>query len=170
MNNTKTITVTRSNIVLFLILLTVATLAPYARNQFVTGTIVNCTLLVTTATLGIGAGLLACIVPSTIALAVGLLPAALAPMIPFVIMGNAILIITFDYLNKTNYWLGAITGSVLKSGLLFATIWLVTNLLVNKNPAASVAYMMSWPQLVTALAGSVAAFVIIYPKKQDAAR
>ena len=91
MNSTKTFNVTKTDITVFLILLVVATLAPYTRNQYISGTIVNCTLLIATATLGIRAGLLICIIPSTIALATGLLPPVLAPMIPFIILGNAAL-------------------------------------------------------------------------------
>jgi len=165
MKVTKPLTITKTNITVFLILLAIATLAPYARNQFITGTIVNCTLLVTIATLGIRAGLLLCIIPSAIALAIGLLPAVLAPMIPFVILGNAVLIIVFDCLRNINYWLSVVSGAVLKFGLLAGAISIVTHLVINENAAASVSYMMSWPQLVTALAGSVVAFGILYPKR-----
>jgi hypothetical protein len=143
MNNTRALTINKTNIITFLILLMVATLAPHAGNQFVTGTIVNCTLLITVATLSIRAGLLTCIIPSTIALTTGLLPVVLAPMIPFIILGDAVLLITFDYLNKINYWLGAITGSVLKFAFLAGAISIVTHLIINENAAASLAYMMS---------------------------
>ena len=164
MNATKTINVTKTDITVFFILLAVVTLAPYTRNQYISGTIVNCTLLIATATLGIRAGLLICIIPSTIALATGLLPVVLAPMIPFIILGNAAFIIVFDYLKKINFWLGSISGAVLKFGLLAGSISLVTHLITNKNTAAHVAYMMSWPQLVTSLAGCVVAFGILYLK------
>jgi hypothetical protein len=170
MNNTNTLTLTKTNVTVFLFLLAVATLAPYTRNQFISGTIVNCTLLITTATLGIRAGLLISILPSTIALATGLLPSVLAPMIPFVILGNAVLILVFNYLKNINYWLGAVVGAAIKFGLLTGAISFVTHLIISQKIAASVSYMMSWPQLVTALAGSVVAFGILYVKNKTTTR
>ncbi len=164
MNNTKSLTITKINIVSFLILLSVATLAPFARNQFITGTIVNCTLIIGVCTIGIRSALLLGIIPSTIALATGLLPPVLSPMIPFIILGNAVLVIAFDYFRKVNYWLGAVAGSILKFALLIATTSIVTNLLINDNAAAGVVQMMSWPQLVTALMGSLVSFGILSTK------
>jgi riboflavin transporter len=161
MNSAKTLTITRTNIVVFLVLATAATLAPLSRNQFITGTIVNCALFTGACSIGIRAALLIGIVPGTVALSTGLLPSMLSPMIPFVILGNAVLVITFDYFRKFNYWLGAVAASALKYGLLTAAASIVTNLVINKDAAAGVAYMMSWPQLVTALSGSLAAFGIL---------
>jgi hypothetical protein len=168
MNRIKALFPARTNIAVFLALLIVATLAPYARNQFVTGSIVNGTLLFAVCYLGIRSGLLISIIPSTIALATGVLPAPLAPMIPFIILGNTVLVISFDYLKKINYWLGAISGAVLKFGLLTGMASVVTHLITNKNAAANVAYMMNWPQLVTALAGSLLVFGLLSFKKKPA--
>ena len=164
MNDTRVFSITRTGIILFSVLLSVATLAPLIGNQFITGTIVNSSLLLAVATLGLRSALLIGIIPSIMALATGLLPVVLSPMIPFIILGNTVLIYVFDYFKNVNYWLGAITGAVLKFGLLTAVIPIVTGLLINKNAAAGVAYMMSWPQLVTALAGSLVAFAMLYLK------
>jgi hypothetical protein len=166
MDNTRILTLKKTDILVFSILLIAATLAPLAGNQFVSGTIVNCTLILSVCTLGIGAALLVGIIPSTIALATGLLPAVLAPMIPFIILGNAGLVIVLDQLRKINYWLGAVGGSVLKFGLLTGVSSVVIGLLIDKNLAANVAYMMSWPQLVTALAGGIVSFGILYLKNK----
>jgi hypothetical protein len=170
MNATKTLTISKTGVAVFLILLAAASLAPYTKNQYITGTIVNGTLLITVATLGIRAGLLIGIIPSTIAFVTGLLPTALAPMIPFVILGNAVLMLVFDYLRKTNFWLGAVSGAVLKFGLLIGSIFIVNHLIMNKNVTANATFMMSWPQLVTALAGSAAAFGVLYLKNTRALR
>ncbi len=167
MNKIAILTNKRTEIIIFSVLLGAATLAPLIGNQFITGTIVNSCLLLAAATLGIRAALLIGILPSTIALATGLLPAVLAPMIPFIILGNTILVMVFDYLKRTNYWLGAVTGAVLKFGFLYAMISIVSDLIINKNIVSNVAYMMSWPQLVTALAGSFAAFGILYLKDKS---
>jgi len=168
MNRTQALTLKRTDVIEFIILLFAATLAPLAGNQFITGTIVNSALIVAVSTIGVRAALLIGILPSTIALGTGLLPSILSPMIPFVILGNAVLVIAFDYLKNINYWLGAMIGAVLKFGLLTGAISVVIGLLTNKSVADNVAYMMSWPQLVTAVAGGVIAFGILYLKRQTA--
>lgn len=157
-NQVESIAITRARALEFVLLLVIATAAPLAHNQFVTGPIVNATLLIAVALLGMRDALLIGLIPSSIALAVGLLPPVLAPMIPFIIVGNAVLVITFGYLRRRNYWLGLVSGSILKFAFLFGTSTVVIGLLFDQNLASSVAAMMSWPQLVTALAGGVIAY------------
>jgi len=157
-NRGETLTIDRTSVITFVILLGIASAAPLIRNQFVTGSIVNATLLIAVALLGIRDGLLIGLIPSSIALATGLLPPVLAPMIPFIIVGNAILVVTFGYLRNKNYWLGLVSGSVLKFAFLFGTSSIVINLLFSQKVAASVAMMMSWPQLVTAIVGGLLAY------------
>jgi len=158
--NTKveTLTITKEAVLTFAALLGIATAAPLIGNQFITGSIVNATLLIAVALLGMRDGILIGLIPSSIALATGLLPAVLAPQIPFIILGNAILVVTFGYLRHINYWLGVVSGSVLKFAFLFGTSSIVANLLINEQLAGKVAVMMSWPQLVTALAGGLLAY------------
>lgn len=166
MSGIRTLVLKRTEVLLFLVLLGIATLAPLSGNQFISGTIVNCTLFLAVCSIGIHAALLIGIIPSVIALATGLLPPILAPMIPFIIIGNAILVVVMDKLRKRNYWLGAAAGAFLKFGLLTAVSSIVIGLFMNQTLAAHVSYMMSWPQLVTALAGSVAAFGILFAKRK----
>lgn len=154
----ETLTIDRTSVITFVILLGIASAAPLIGNQFVTGSIVNATLLIAVSLLGMRNGLLIGLIPSSIALATGLLPPVLAPMIPFIIVGNAILVVTFGYLRNKNYWLGLVSGSVLKFAFLFGTSSIVINLLINQKMAASVAMMMSWPQLVTAIVGGLLAY------------
>ena len=155
---TSTLTINRLAIVTFAVLLGIATAAPLVGNQFITGTIVNATLIIATVALGVRNGLLLGLIPSSIALASGLLPALLSPMIPFIILGNAALVVAFDYFGKKNYWLGMVTGSILKFGIIFGTSSIVTNMIVSQQVAAKVAVMMSWPQMVTAFAGGLVAY------------
>ena len=157
-NRVESLAITRARVIEFVLLLTVATAAPLFHNQFITGPIVNATLLVAVALLGMRDGILIGLIPSSIALATGLLPPVLAPMIPFIIVGNAILVVTFGYLRNKNYWLGLVSASILKFAFLFGTSSIVINLLANQKVAANVAVMMSWPQLVTALAGGLIAY------------
>ena len=133
----------------------------YDAAREIRGPIVNATLFIAAATLGPQRAILIGLIPSMIALSAGLLPAVLAPMIPFIMLSNAILIMTFSALKKKNYWLNVAIGSTLKFIFLFATSSIVINLLIKKEIAQQVALIMSWPQLLTALAGGVIAYPII---------
>jgi hypothetical protein len=82
-------------------------------------------------------------------------------MTPFIILGNLILVLVFNWLKNKNYWLSAISASVLKFGWLFGTSQLVIKYFIKKPVAAKIAAMMSWPQLATALAGSAIAYLFI---------
>jgi hypothetical protein len=161
MNNSANITFTKTNLTAFIALLGIASLAPITGNQFITGTIVNADLLIAVSLLGIPGGLAIAVIPSFIALTTGLLPVVLAPMVPFIILGNILFVLVFAYLKNRNYWLGAFGGAILKSSFLAGMIAVVTNLIINNSLAGKAAYMMSWPQLVTALAGSLLAFVLL---------
>jgi uncharacterized membrane protein len=93
------------------------------------------------------------LIPSVVALSTGLLPAVLAPIIPFIMISNTILILTFAYLRRKNFWLGVTAASVLKFVFLFSMSAMVMD--------SKMASMMSWPQLLTALAGGVIAYLAL---------
>lgn len=143
------------------IFLAIAVLAPLLKQQFITGLIVNAVLFISVMLLGNQGAILVGLVPSLIALSAGLLPIVLAPMIPFIMLGNTILIITFDYFKKKSYWLGIIIASFLKFLFLFLASSVVANLIIKKEIASKVAVMMSWPQLLTALTGGVIAYLFL---------
>jgi len=82
-------------------------------------------------------------------------------MVPFIMMGNTILILVFGFFRKKNYWLGVVLASALKFLFLFATSSIVIDLLLKKEVAQKVAAMMSLPQFLTALAGGVIAYLIL---------
>ena len=158
-------------LVMFFTLLAIATFAPYLKIQFLTGPIVNAVLIISTVLLGVESAIFIGLLPSLYALAVGLLPAVLAPMIPFIMTANAILIVVFNFLFSaasrssvkigTRYWLGILSASFLKFLFLFLTSQIVVNLLIKKEIASKVAVMMSWPQLFTALAGGALAYLFL---------
>jgi len=145
----------------FGILLAITLAAPFMGQQAITGSVVNATLFISTAFLGIEAGILIGLIPSVISLFVGLLPIALAPMIPFIIIGNAILVVVFKNFKEKNYWLGIISASVLKFLFLFGTSSIAVNFIFKKEIAYKFAAMMSWPQLFTALCGGLIAYVFL---------
>ena len=145
----------------FVILLTIATIVPLFHFQPITGPIVNAVLFIAVSLLGIQNAIFIGLIPSLIALSTGLLPAVLAPMVPFIMLGNAILIVVFGYLKRKNFWLGVVSASVLKFLFLFSTSSIVINLLLKKEVASKVAAMLSWPQLATALTGGIIAYLFL---------
>lgn len=159
---------TALNLFCFAALIGTATLAPLlGHSQAITGPIVNATLFVAVVLFGSQGALLVGLVPSLIALSVGLLPPVLAPMVPFIMLGNTILVLVFSYLRQKNYWLGVFFASILKFTFLFATSSLVVNLLSKKELAQKAAAMMSWPQFLTALAGGVLAYLFLKSIKKQ---
>ncbi len=144
----------------FAVLTGIAFFAPLFRFQAITGSIVNAVLFVAAVLLGWRAGVLIGLIPSIIALGVGTLPSALAPLVPCIILSNAILVVVFTVLKRRNYWLGIIFAAVLK----FAFLWGVSSLIVGfilKGTAVQVAVIMGWPQLFTALAGGFIAYLFL---------
>jgi hypothetical protein len=161
-NRSRVLPVRKEAILALIILIGVAMLAPILfKQQLITGTIVNATLIIGVCWLGVRESLIIGLVPSSVALAIGLLSPALAPMVPFIIIGNALLVLSFALLRKYSFWVGILAGSVLKFVFLYGTSAVIAGLWLNKTVAPAVAQMMSWPQLVTALAGGVVAFGFI---------
>lgn len=160
----------------FAVLIGVATVTPLFKQQIITGAIINATLFIATMSLGIRGAILVGIVPSLISLSIGLLPPVLAPMVPFIITGNAILIVVFNYLKPScakasagegkSYWLSVVFAASLKFIFLLGTSTVIINLFLKKEIASSMAMMMSWPQLLTALLGGIVAYLFF--KKDNA--
>ncbi len=160
----KTLVIERKTaltLVKIFLLISAATIVPLFHQQTITGPIVNAILFISVFLLDCQSAILVGLIPSMIALSAGLLPPVLAPMVPFIMMSNTILIITFNYLKEKNYWLGIVSASVLKFIFLFSASSIVINLLLKKEIAAKVAAMMSWPQLFTALSGGVIAYLFL---------
>jgi hypothetical protein len=137
-----------------------AVAAPYFLNQLITGSIVNALLFISASTLGLESAFLLCLIPSLISIYTGLLPIALAPMIPFIMTGNALLVLVFFKLGKRNFWMGATSAALVK----FIFIWSVGMISAGSvlhGIASKVMLMTSWPQLVTAIAGACIAFLFL---------
>ena len=160
MNQVKTLVIKNEKIFAlsqFFVLIGIATTAPLLHSQPITGSIVNATLFITVVLLGVRSAILIGLIPSLIALSTGLLPTVLAPMIPFIITGNAVLILVFSYLRNKNYWLAMISASLLKFLLLFS---------FSRGISSVIALMMSWPQLLTALSGGLIAYLFLKAVKK----
>ena len=142
------------------LLIGVSTLSPLVHSQPITGTIVNAILFISTSLLGAKVAILTGLLPSIIALFVGLLPPTLAPMIPFIISGNIVLVLTFSLLGKKNYWIKVLLASGLKFFFLFSASSIFTNFIFKRN-FLNMTAMMQLPQLLTALSGGVVAYFFL---------
>ena len=157
----------RKDLVLTVGLVGVAAVAPLFGQQLVTGTIVNAALFLAVLLSGFRAAAVVAVVPSLIALAAGTLPAAMAAMVPCIMASNIALAGIFAFLRKTNYWLAAGAAVLTKFGILVAGAAVILSAITHGNIGLALASMMGWPQLVTAIAGGVLAFVLA-GKKQTA--
>ncbi len=123
--------------------------------QFITGPLVNTVLYLAAVIVGWQGGILIGIFTPIIAAMRGILPPPLAPLIPFIALGNAILVILFFWLKSKNNILAIIIASSAKFLILVSAV----KILVQVPPA--IAQMMSFPQLITALVGGFIALLIV---------
>ena len=138
--------------------------------QIVVGVLVNA-LLITSALNVKGYKLLPVIIaPALGALSRGVLfgpfTVFLLYMIPFIWVGNAILVYTFKALNlnkKTNYWITLLIGSVVKAAFLFGIAFVLV-----KFGVLPVLFLttMGVFQLYTAILGGIVAFGFQKAKKK----
>lgn len=149
------------NLAIFASLLLIATFAPFFKQQMITGPIVNAVLFSSVVLLGMGPTILIGALPSVFAVFFGFHPAVLMPLIPFIITSNLILIIAFGFLRKANYWLGIISASFIKFLFLFFTSSVIISLFIKGPAAKTIAQMMGWTQLITALSGGIVAYLFL---------
>lgn len=153
----------------FFMLLTLAVLLPvFIHNQWITGSLVNMILIIATLSIGVRSGLLLAILPSTVALSSGLLPVVLAPVVPFIIIGNVLLVLIIDrYRNNENkYWISLLLGAFAKFAFLYIATHLILSTLLKSDIFGKAAIMMSWPQFFTAIMGGALAWFIIKKTNQ----
>jgi hypothetical protein len=135
--------------------------------QWATGPIVNALLIIVLFLIGIRSALVLCLIPSLMALASGLLPAVLAPVVPFIMIANVlyVLVIEWVYTNFKDdfkgYWLGIIAGSLVKFLFLYFSVKIISGILIKQELMVKVAQMMSWSQLITALSGGMLAWIFL---------
>jgi len=150
----------------FSLLMALAIVVPLFHSQYVTGPIVNAALFLAAILTGSAAALFIAMVPSVVAMSTGLLPAVLAPAIPFIMLSNAILVAVFYALRKKSYWLAAISAGLAKFIFLFGSSQLVVGLIPQKQAAMAAASMLSYPQLITAMIGAALAWGVLKGAKK----
>lgn len=90
--------------------------------------------------------------PSLIALASGLLPLALAPMVPFIISANIVLIVVFKWMESKGFFKAAFLAAASKFAFLSFVSSAVFAPIFHFGPAMIA--MMGYMQFVTALFGA----------------
>jgi len=162
----RTIPIVKSRLLLFGLLLALVIVLPgFIHNQFITGPIVNAVLILAAVCVGPMEAVVLGLMPSTVALSSGLLPLPLAPMLPFIMIGNAVLIISFQYLSFKNYPLRILVAAFLKFAFLNLSLIILSRGLLDSNLVSKVAVMMSWPQFVTAVVGGIIAYPFFKAKE-----
>ena len=157
---TKALELKKAKLVLFAILLTISIALPaFMHIQWITGPIINASLLLATVLIGPMEAVVLGLMPSAVALSTGLLPLPLAPMVPFIMIGNAILIVFFHYMKGQNYALRLGIAALFKFAFLHYAVVLIMSGFLQEPLVAKLMIMMSWPQFITAVIGGI----VIYP-------
>ncbi|GFP78472.1 ECF transporter S component [Clostridium fungisolvens] len=135
-------------------------------NQFLVGPIVNAVLILATFICGARLGALVAVLTPILAWVVGQLATAMAPFIPFIVVGNLIYILIFSVLKNKKYglYIGIILGSFIKFVFLSfsaSNILKVIDIGIPKKILEKLAISMGVPQLITALAGGIIAIILI---------
>ena len=133
--------------------------------QFLTGPIINALLILSFIYLGQSKAFFLALIPSSVALANGLLPVALAPMLPFIMISNCLYIAVFARFYQSKSKLGqnlliVLFAASLKSLFLFLVAKLIMEGLLVASLSTRIASMMSWPQMWTALVGGTLALLL----------
>lgn len=116
--------------------------------QPITGPGVNALLLLAALIVGPWYAMAIGALTPVVAFARGILAAPLAPMIPFIALGNAVMIGLFSlFFSRRRAGLGVAVAAIAKFALLATVVRFVVDV------PQPIAVMMQWPQLITALAG-----------------
>ena len=148
-----------------------AIFGPFSVSQLITGTLVNCILIVFTLQCGVWSGIIIGILSSILATIIGVGP--IFPILtPIIALGNGMLVAVFWLLSKKancTLWLSAIVGSAAKCAFLWLLVPYVLGFVpdANAKQIAMLTIMFSWPQGITALCGSFLG-LLIHKKIQKA--
>jgi predicted membrane protein len=158
-NMTMTL-LTRTSVLLALALVFQIGFTQFA--QPAVGPLVNMTLLIAAVVVGsFPAIVIGCLTP-LMAFVLGIMP--LFPLVPFIMIGNILLILSFNLTRRAFSKYGEIIGVIVAALLKFAFLaisirYLVTFFIEKVPPKIVVAFTL--PQLYTALIGGLLAIVIV---------
>lgn len=141
--------------------------------QYVTGSLVNLVLAVAALTIGLWEGIIVAAVSPFFAFMFGIGPAFIQ-IVPFVALGNAVLVVVLwlfagrekEFTSKSliKGYAGAVVASVAKFLTLWVGVTKISFLLIPGIKEAQIekmTAMFTWPQLVTALIGTIVAMSVV---------
>ena len=135
--------------------------------QFFTGTGINTVLLLAASLCGFfWAAAIGCITP-IMAVLLGVHPPVLIPLVPYIIAANIVFVLIFWLFSKKNIYVGAITAAIVKFAFLYLFVNFFAKLIVAKPIPAPIKLALSFPQLITALAGGVLAIIVLKALKKS---
>ncbi len=161
--NTKTKKITTTAI---LLAICIAAQCFKGISVYITGPIVNATLILATLSAGLFGGLTIAICSPVVAYFMGATPimSVIPLMILVIMLGNAIIVFGTYCFRKKLLPLGLLIGSGLKACFLWLTVWYVMLPNFGVNIPSKMQNVMkttfSLTQLITALVGSVVAYLI----------
>ena len=138
--------------------------------QMITGVIVNMILIICTEKCGVERAIMLGLITPIVASFSAVLPIALLVMVPFIVISNAIYVSVYNALMQKGRFIAVCAGAFLKAVFLYMMVSItmarpVTLLVGGRLQAVdipqAVAVMMTWPQLLTALAGGFLAIGIL---------
>ena len=142
------------------LIVTIGVVPLFIHTQWITGVLVNFILIFTCLKLGIRAALPLAFVPSITAISSGMFPLPLAPMLPFIMAGN-ILLIMLIHLFKRNYMLSLTIAALAKFAFLYSVSHFLAQYFLPEMFLDKVMLMMSWPQYATAMVGGLFAILVM---------
>lgn len=139
---------------------------PVFFSTFLIGTLVNATIVVAVQTAGVWPGMIVGVLTPVVAYFQQLLPLPLF-IIP-VALGNIIYAGFFYKISRLGNLPAVMLAAMLKAASLYFTFaWLIPLTGLTAKQAAGIVFVMSWPQLVTAIAGGLLALVIASRVRQS---
>jgi len=163
MKNDKIRRLTRTAVLLAVVVVVQMLGRSLPNSNFIVGPLVNMCLLIATMTAGVGGGITIAILSPFTSLINNNAPvaAALLPFAPVIAAANVIFILVFYFLYNKNKYVGWISAAVLKFGFLFLAIRLFLNIFDFPKFSEKLIALFSVPQLITALIGGFVALPII---------
>lgn len=140
---------------------------PFSVQQLITGTLVNCVLLVFTAQAGVASGAVIGVLSALLAAFFGISQVVVSPVVA---VGNALLCVVYGSLARRPAWHvpAMAMGAAVKCAFLWLTVPLVLAAAsLPEQQRNMMSIMFSWPQGITALCGGLLSWPIIARLKQS---
>lgn len=131
---------------------------------FITGPIVNAVLIIATLLFGLTSGLVIAVISPLVAFFVNPAPIMqlLPMMVPFIILGNMVIVLAAHWFKTKQLWVGLTVGAVVKALVMWLGVYVVNVMLLGvqlpEKMRLPVILSFSVFQLITALLGIALAY------------